>query len=460
MVGEWTVTGFADAIDFQEGPGILAKDFHDCGVPLVRLSGLDRGASLLAGCNFLDPDLVAKKWAHFALQKGDILLSTSASLGRIAVVKDDGIGAIAYTGIIRMRPRDERLIAPFIRYLLEGPNFQQQAEAFGAGSVIRHFGPMHLRQMTVLLPPPPEQRAIAHILGTLDDKIELNRRRNQTLETMARALFKDWFVDFGPVRAKLEGRARQDGTRSGQPRTPQASDLPWPGAEAGAGAQGEPYIPAALWQLFPDRLDDEGKPEGWDERPLDEVADFLNGLALQKFPASDPDDSLPVIKIAELRNGISAKSDRASRDVPAKYVIKDGDFLFSWSGSLLAKFWTEGEGALNQHLFKVTSERYPMWFVSHWVHHHLEEFQAIAASKATTMGHIQRGHLKAAMTLCPPGDVLERLGVVMAPLVEQSIHNELESRRLAQLRDTLLPKLISGELRIADAEKFLERAGL
>ena len=424
MAGEWIVTDFADAIDFQEGPGILAKDFHDHGVPLVRLSGLDRGASLLAGCNYLDPALVAKKWAHFALQKGDILLSTSASLGRIAVVDDEGVGAIAYTGIIRMRPRDERLIAPFIRYLLEGPNFQQQAEAFGAGSVIRHFGPMHLRQMNVLLPPPAEQRAIAHILGTLDDKIELNRRRNQTLEAMARALFKDWFVDFGPVRAKMEGR--------------------------------EPYLPAELWQLFPDRLDDEGKPEGWIERPLDEIADFLNGLALQKFPATDPEDSLPVIKIAELRNGVSAKSDRASRGVPAKYVIKDGDFLFSWSGSLLAKFWTEGEGALNQHLFKVTSESYPMWFVSHWVHHHLEDFQAIAASKATTMGHIQRGHLKAAMTFCPPDDVLERSGVVMAPLVEQSIHNELESRTLAQIRDTVLPKLISGELRIKDTEKFME----
>lgn len=275
------------------------------------------------------------------------------------------------------------------------------------------------------VPPKEEQRAIAHILGTLDDKIELNRRRNQTLEAMARALFKDWFVDFGPVRAKMEGR--------------------------------EPYLPADLWQLFPDRLDDEGKPEGWSEQPLDEIADFLNGLALQKFRATDPSDSLPVIKIAELRNGVSAKSDRASREVPAKYIIKDGDFLFSWSGSLLAKFWTEGEGALNQHLFKVTSESYPMWFVSHWVHHHLDEFQAIAASKATTMGHIQRGHLKAAMTLCPPKYVLEKLGVVMAPLVEQSIHNELESRRLAQLRDTLLPKLISGELRITDAEKFLER---
>lgn len=343
----------------------------------------------------------------------------------------------------------------FVYYNLSTRKAEIRAAAGGSAQPILNksaFG-----RFDIYLPPPAEQRAIAHILGTLDDKIELNRRRNQTLEAMARALFQDWFVDFGPVRARMAGRARQDGARSGQPRTPQASDLPWPGAEAGAGAQGEPYLPAHLWQLFPDRLDDESKPEGWGERPLDEVADFLNGLALQKFPATDPDDSLPVIKIAELRNGISAKSDRASREVPAKYIIKDGDFLFSWSGSLLAKFWTEGEGALNQHLFKVTSERYPMWFVSHWVHHHLEEFQAIAASKATTMGHIQRGHLKAAMTICPPDDLVESMGIVMAPLVEQTIQNDLESRTLAQLRDTLLPKLISGELRIADAEQFLEK---
>src|SRR5690606_3772071 len=267
--------------------------------------------------------------------------------------------------------------ARFVEYLLRSHEYRAWVIGSATGTTVKHTSPSRIEAFRTLVPPPTEQRAIAHILGTLDDKIELNRRRNQTLEAMARALFKDWFVDFGPVRAKMEGR--------------------------------EPYLPADLWQLFPDRLDDEGKPEGRSDHPLDENADFLNGLALQKFRATDPNDSLPVIKIAELRNGVSAKSDRASREVPAKYIIKDGDFLFSWSGSLLAKFWTEGEGALNQHLFKVTSESYPMWFVSHWVHHHLDEFQAIAASKATTMGHIQRGHLKAAMTLCPPKYVLEKL---------------------------------------------------
>jgi len=270
----------------------------------------------------------------------------------------------------------------------------------------------------------PEQRAIAATLGALDDKIELNRRMNETLEAMARAVFRDWFVDFGPTRAKMAGTA--------------------------------PYLSPDLWALFPDSLDDAGKPEEWAERPLDEIADFLNGLALQKFPGENEPDSLPVIKIAELRNGITEKSNRASRKVPSKYVVQDGDFLFSWSGSLLAKFWTGGEGALNQHLFKVTSGHYPGWFFSEWVQHHLEEFQIIAASKATTMGHIQRGHLKAAKTTCPPDHVIEQMGKLMVPLIARIVNNELESRTLAQTRDLLLPRLMSGELRVAGAERAVE----
>ena len=273
------------------------------------------------------------------------------------------------------------------------------------------------------VPPLTEQHAIAATLGALDDKIDLNRRMNETLEAMAPAIFKDWFIDFGPTRAKAEGRA--------------------------------PYLAPELWDLFPGALDDEGKPAGWTKKPLDVIADFMNGLALQKFPASDPDDSLPVIKIAELRGGITSKSSRASRDVPYKYVVRDGDFLFSWSGSLLAKFWTEGEGALNQHLFKVTSDSFPSWFCSQWVHHHMEEFQAIAASKATTMGHIQRRHLKEAATICPPHEVIRSLGQSVGPFVEQSIKTELENRTLVETRDLLLPKLMSGEIRLRHAEKVV-----
>ena len=129
----------------------------------------------------------------------------------------------------------------------------------------------------------------------------------------------------------------------------------------------------------------------------------------------------PLSRSVNFAGGVTGNSNRASRDVPAKYVIGDGDFLFSWSGSLLAKFWTGGAGALNQHLFKVTSDSYPAWFFSQWVWHHLAEFQAIAASKATTMGHIQRGHLSAAMTLTPPTATLAMMSNIIQPLLDRII---------------------------------------
>ena len=431
MTSEWIVTEFDDAIDFQEGPGILAKDFHDHGVPLVRLSGLDRGKSLLNGCNYLNPELVAKKWAHFALQKGDILLSTSASLGRIAVVDREAVGAVAYTGIVRMRPRDSRLFAPFIRYLLEGPNFQQQAEAFGAGSVIRHFGPMHLRQMTVMLPPPNEQRAIAHILGKMDERIELNRKQNETLEAIAGALFKAWFVDFEPVRAKLKGR--------------------WDFSES------LPGLPTHLYRHFPDRLIESklGEiPEGWEMRSLDSIANYLNGLAMQKFPPESEINFLPVIKIAQLRAGNTSGADRASTQIKPEYIINDGDVLFSWSGSLEVEVWNGGRGALNQHLFKITSKLVPKWFYFYATRYHLESFRAIAAGKATTMGHIQRKHLSDAMIAVAPSQDMKIFDAVIGPIFDQIVSNEQQSRSLALLRNALLPRLISGELRLENPEAF------
>jgi type I restriction enzyme S subunit len=218
-----------------------------------------------------------------------------------------------------------------------------------------------------------------------------------------------------------------------------------------------PYLALDLWSLFPNRLDTEGKPEGWREVPLDQIADFLNGLALQKYPGTD-DDDLPVIKIAELRAGVATGNDRASRSIPLQYVVEDGDVLFSWSGSLLQRIWTGGRGALNQHLFKVTSKQWPKWLHYLWVDHHLPNFQAIAASKATTMGHIQRHHLSEAMTVIGSPDVMAAANVLISPLLDRYLANSREARTLATTRDLLLPRLMSGELRVRDFQDNLQRA--
>lgn len=286
-------------------------------------------------------------------------------------------------------------------------------------------------QIELSIPPLKEQRAIAHILGTLDDKIELNQKMNQTLEDIAKAIFKSWFVDFDPVRAKVEGRSTG--------------------------------LPDEISDLFPDALEESeiGEiPAGWKVSPLDSIGTFKNGLALQKYPPLEGLERLPVVKIAQLRKGSTIGDDTYASGVPDGFVIDDGDFVFSWSGTLMAKYWVGGRGALNQHLFKVEGQTQPLWMVAGWVEHFMPEFQSIAASKATTMGHIQREHLRQALCIIPPADVVDVCSAIITPIIERCVLAQQESKVLSELRDTLLPKLISGELRIPDAEKFLEEAGI
>lgn len=175
---------FSEVIDFQEGPGIMAVDFRAEGVPLIRLAGLIDGVSLLTGCNFLDPEMVARKWSNFALRCGDVLLSTSASLGRVATVTDEAAGAIAYTGIIRMRPRGDATVPEIIRMILLSRDFQEQVEAVGAGSVLRHFGPTHLKSMKVTMPEIAKQHAFAEVMRPMFAKQTANLRENATVASL------------------------------------------------------------------------------------------------------------------------------------------------------------------------------------------------------------------------------------------------------------------------------------
>jgi type I restriction enzyme, S subunit len=261
---------------------------------------------------------------------------------------------------------------------------------------------------------------------------------------MAQAIFKSWFVDFEPVKAKIEARAKG--------RNPERAAMC---AISGKADVELDQIPeeqlAATAALFPDKLVESELgliPKGWEVKPLDQIANYLNGLALQKFPPENDTEWLPVIKIAQLKKGDTEGADRASKKLKTEFVVNDGDVLFSWSGSLEVDIWCGGLGALNQHLFKVTSANYPKWFYLYWTKYHLSRFQAIAADKAVTMGHIQRKHLTEALCVAPPVSIIKQLGDFVAPLLEKQIEHRRESRRLASLRDTLLPKLLSGELSV------------
>lgn len=184
-----------------------------------------------------------------------------------------------------------------------------------------------------------------------------------------------------------------------------------------------------------------------------DIADYLNGLAMQKFRPKENEESLPVLKIKELRQGFcDTSSDLCSQSINPEYVIHDGDVVFSWSGSLLVDFWCGGDCGLNQHLFKVSSNKYDKWFYFAWTKHHLQKFIAIASDMATTMGHIKREELEKAKVLIPSPSDYQRIGNILKPLYELVISNRIENKKLSELRDSLLPKLMSGELDVSDIE--------
>ena len=364
------------------------------------------------------------------LSCGDVVITKDSEkyndIGVPALVREDISNLVCGYHLAILRPTP-KIDGTYLYYALSTRMAQHQFQSYANG--VTRFGlrKADIGLVEIPLPPMDKQRAIANILRTLDDKIELNRRMNHTLEGMARTLFKSWFVDFDPVRAKIDGK--------------------WlPGDSL-------PGLPYDLYGLFPDNLVDSELgfiPEGWEVKALDEIANFQNGLALQKYRPHDNINRLPVVKIAQLRSGKANSGEWASDTITPRCIINDGDVIFSWSGSLMVKVWCGGLAALNQHLFRVTSTEYPKWFFLHWLILHLSVFQDIAADKATTMGHINRNHLSAAKCKVPCRDNLIMADRVFSPILLKQINNNVQSRTLAAQRDTLLPKLMSGDIRLGD----------
>jgi type I restriction enzyme S subunit len=288
------------------------------------------------------------------------------------------------------------------------------------GSAQSFISQTDIRELVIQLPELGVQKFIGNFLYELEQKIAVNLGISSTLEEIAEALFKSWLIDFEPVKTKMAG-------------------------EKPLG------IDSDTSSLFPESMDDSELgliPKGWTVHGLDEISDYLNGLAMQKYPFVDGLTALPVIKIAQLRAGNTKGADIASGLLDPRYVIKDGDILFSWSGTLEVEIWAGGPGALNQHLFKVTGATVPDWFSFLSTRHHLSMFREVATSKATTMGHIQRGHLSEAKIAVPPKKLLETMGEVFEPLVTLRIAHLVSNRTLLELRDSLLPRLVSGVFEI------------
>lgn len=287
----------------------------------------------------------------------------------------------------------------FVYYYLTQDKITEGLHALAEQSVSAYpsIKSSDIGNVKIFLPELPIQEKIACVLSSLDDKIELNNKINQNLEQQAQAIFKSWFVDFEPFGGKM--------------------------------------------------------PEDWEESNLLEIANYLNGLAMQKYRPQNNEPYMPVLKIKELRQGFCDNtSDICTENINDAYIINDGDIIFSWSGSLLVDIWCGGKCGLNQHLFKVTSEKYNKWFCYLWTKYHLNKFIALASDMATTMGHIKRGELEKSKVIIPNNEDYQKINNIINPILNLIINNKIQNERLTQLRDTLLPKLMSGEINVDKVE--------
>ena len=314
----------------------------------------------------------------------------NGKIARVDVLEDDEIG-FGSTEYIVLRAKEGN-DPDFIYYLVTSPVVREPAIKSMVGSSGRQRVQADVVQgLKVRVPDLEGQQAIAGIMKTLDDKIAVNRSINENLLKQAQAVFAQEFLSFDEI------------------------------------------------------------PDGWQESSLLGIADYLNGLAMQKYRPKEGEQSLPVLKIKELRQGsCDASSELCSPSIKPEYIVHDGDVIFSWSGSLLVDLWCGGTCGLNQHLFKVTSSKFDKWFYYAWTNHHLQKFAAIAADMATTMGHIKREELAKAEVFIPPQSEYERIGSLLGPIYDLVISNRIENRKLAALRDELLPQLMTGELDVSE----------
>ena len=310
------------------------------------------------------------------------------------------------------------------------------------GAVQQHFNVGAAQTLRFSLPPLAEQDGVLQTLGALDDKIELNRRMNETLEAMAQAIFKDWFVDFGPVRAKQEGRA--------------------------------PYLAPDIWSLFPDRLDDEGKPEGWHKSRVEEIADriamgpFGSNIKVSTFV----DSGIPIISGQHL-HGTLLEGDSFNFVTPehadqlANSNVRRGDIVFTHAGNIgqvsIIPEWSRYERyVLSQRQFYLRCDRKRMSpnFMIYFFRLPEGQHKLLANASSTGVPSISRPatNLKAIEFCLPTKEAIDTFDSVVSLLHQKIGGNREETDTLVTLRDLLLPKLMSGEIRVKDAETLVGQA--
>ena len=402
----------------------------------IEISGVDKktieGEIPVRLCNFVD---VYYNWAITKEKAKSFMVASakqteidkcSIGKGMVAITKDsetrDDIGVATYIAddfdnvvlgyhCALIIPNSAVVDGKYLNAFMHTRYIQKYFENNASGSGQRYtLSNDTIGNIPVLLPSIDEQHTIGKVLADIDRKIELNKRINDNLEAMAKQLYDYWFVQF---------------------------DFP--------NEEGKPYKSSGGAMVYNEKLKRE-IPKGWHCGTLLDIAEYTNGLACQKYRPID-NNKLPVIKIKEMHDGLSADTEWVRADIPDDVKVFDGDVLFSWSASLEVILWAYGNGGLNQHIFKVTSKNgYPRSFYFYQLIHYVGVFKQMAEARKTTMGHITQDHLRQSTIALPPNvDIANKLEEKLCPIFDEIVKNNQEIMALTKQRDELLPLLMNGQ---------------
>ncbi len=371
-----------------------------------------------------------KTWFRGHPKPGDLVFVTKGSPGQVCLVPDPVPFCIAQD-MVAIRANPDVVYPNYLFAALRSPDVQKAISNMHVGTLIPHFKKGDFSKLSIPVPEMPLQQIVGDTFIELSTKIELNRRMNATLESMARALFRDWFVDFGPTRAKIEGV--------------------------------EPYLAPELWSLFPDRLDGDGKPEGWEVSTIgDEVRVVGGSTPSTKKPAfwdgginwATPKDlsTLAAPVLLETARTIT----EAGLEKISSGLLSAGTVLLSSRAPIGYLAISEVPVAVNQGFIAMTCDkRLSNVFVWLWTQESMEAIKANA--NGSTFQEISKRNFRPLPVIVPPAPILQAFDAIIQPLYERIAQNEHESRTLAQTRDLLLPRLMSGELRVAGAETLASK---
>ncbi len=398
-----------------------ASEFGDKGVAFLTAKLLDDAGNI----DFAQaPRLSEEKASKFKfgfIEKDDVLLSHNATVGRVAIVPNYGEKVLIGTSLTHYRLNSEKLLPQYLAAFFTSKDFQNQLAAVMSQTTRNQVPITAQRKLEVVIPPIKIQKQLTRISGSIIEKISLNTQTNQTLEQMAQAIFKSWFVDFDPVKAKMN---------SEQP-------------------EGMDEVTASL---FPEKLVESELgliPEGWEVEPLKNVSRVINGRAYKNTEFKE--EGTPIIRIQNLTG--KGKTVYSDLDLPEDKLVEHGDLIFAWSATFGPHLWRGPKSIYHYHIWKmdVNEKR----FGKYLLFMHLARLTDYLKNQGTgsIFTHLTKAIMESQKLVVPSEPIVEAFSKVVTPLFAQIDSLHKENQVLEKLRDTLLPKLLSGEIELETNER-------